>query len=191
MISFQGLQSTGIHRNQALNSVKISARQVAVDHPRSASNKSIMENSPPSLTPQQRAALHAVDRSVSLSAGAGCGKTFVLTERFLAEVSPGSGSAALDEVVAITFTEAAAREMRSRVRARCRERLEAAPPQDRASWQSLVRQLDAARISTIHSFCAQLLRTHAVEAGPRSAVRNARSGGVRSDAVAGGRRLPP
>ena len=68
------------------------------------------------LTEQQQAALAARDRSVSLAAGAGCGKTFVLTERFIAELDPTQAEvAALDELVAITFTDAAAREMRDRV----------------------------------------------------------------------------
>jgi ATP-dependent helicase/nuclease subunit A len=52
-------------------------------------------NDPP-LTEQQRAALDARDRSVSLAAGAGCGKTFVLTERFIAEVDPTGAAEAAD-----------------------------------------------------------------------------------------------
>lgn len=119
------------------------------------------------LTDQQRAALEARDLSVSLSAGAGCGKTFVLTERFLAHVDPTQVEpGGLEELVAITFTDAAAREMRSRIRGRCFERLQAAAsPEEAAAWQRLMRSMDLARISTIHSFCTQLLRTHAVEAG--------------------------
>lgn len=122
----------------------------------------------PELTAEQRAALDAHDRSVSLSAGAGCGKTFVLTERFLSYVDPRqvNPSAELDELVAITFTDAAAREMRQRVRDRCWLRYqEATDASAAAAWQRLIRAMDGARISTIHSFCARLLRTHAVEAG--------------------------
>jgi ATP-dependent helicase/nuclease subunit A len=122
----------------------------------------------PPLTAQQRAALDARDRSVSLAAGAGCGKTFVLTERFIAELDPGAadGVADLDQLVAITFTDAAAREMRDRIRRRCFERLQSAATNDEAAaWQRLMRSMDAARISTIHSFCTTLLRQHAVEAG--------------------------
>jgi ATP-dependent helicase/nuclease subunit A len=131
----------------------------------------------PSLTPQQQAALEARDRSVSLAAGAGCGKTFVLTERFIAELDPTQVQiAALDELVAITFTDAAAREMRDRIRRRCFERMQtAADRQEAAAWQRLMRSIDAARISTIHSFCADLLRTYSVEAGldPQFAVLDA------------------
>lgn len=119
------------------------------------------------LTPQQRAALDARDVSVSLSAGAGCGKTFVLTERFLSHVDPTQvAPASLEELVAITFTDAAAREMRDRIRRRCFERLQSAKDDgEAAAWQRLMRSMDGARISTIHSFCTQLLRGHAVEAG--------------------------
>ncbi|MCA9237444.1 MAG: UvrD-helicase domain-containing protein, partial [Planctomycetales bacterium] len=134
----------------------------------------------PTLTSQQAAALSAHDRSVSLAAGAGCGKTFVLTERFLAHLDPAADAPQLqlDELVAITFTEAAAREMRDRIRQKCRERMQAAPAAARPDWQRLIRELDGARISTIHSFCARLLRRHAVEAGidPQFEVLDAAAG---------------
>lgn len=118
------------------------------------------------LTREQQAALAARDRSVSLSAGAGCGKTFVLTERFLAEVAPDAASANLSEVVAITFTDAAAREMRDRIRRRCFQRMqEAVEPASRQAWRRLMRSIDGARLSTIHSFCTSILRRFAVEAG--------------------------
>ncbi len=127
-----------------------------------------MTTTAPPLTDQQRAALDARDRSVSLAAGAGCGKTFVLTERFIAHVDPAGAveAAAVDELVAITFTDAAAREMRDRIRRRCFQRLQSVrDPAEAAAWQRLMRSMERARISTIHSFCTALLRTHAVEAG--------------------------
>jgi len=122
----------------------------------------------PGLTEQQRRAVSARGVSVALSAGAGCGKTFVLTERFLAQLHAGAqaeaGRSALGQIVAITFTERAAREMRDRIRAACGRRLIEAPESHVAYWLELIRELDTARISTIHSFCGSLLRTHAVEA---------------------------
>jgi len=122
-----------------------------------------------SLTGQQRRAVTARGVSVALSAGAGCGKTFVLTERFLSQLAPGHWPAGerprLSEVIAITFTERAAREMRKRIRAGCRRRLLEAPEREAEHWLGLIRELDSARISTIHSFCRTLLRSHAVEAG--------------------------
>ena len=132
----------------------------------------------PEYTAEQKQAMEARGVSVALSAGAGCGKTFVLTQRFLSQIAPPepvpapgrrkvavAPPADLMSVVAITFTDRAAREMRERVRRTCRERLANCPPAQVEHWQRLVRDVDAARISTIHSFCMQLLRSNAVESG--------------------------
>ncbi len=118
------------------------------------------------FTPQQETAISARDVSVALAAGAGCGKTFVLTERFLACLDPRrpGGPLRLDQLTAITFTERAAREMRERIRKTCLERLKTAAEEDAPHWLRTLRDLDAARISTIHAFCGALLRAHAVEA---------------------------
>jgi ATP-dependent helicase/nuclease subunit A len=119
----------------------------------------------PDFTEQQRKAITA-SVSVALAAGAGCGKTFVLTERFLACLDPLRRGAPirLDQLTAITFTERAAREMRQRIRSACMNRLKSAPEDQAIHWLSMLRDLDSARISTIHSFCGTLLRAHAVEA---------------------------
>jgi ATP-dependent helicase/nuclease subunit A len=127
----------------------------------------------PHFTPQQSAAILTQGVSIALSAGAGCGKTFVLTQRFLAGLDPTNESAAdLHSLVAITFTERAAREMRDRIRAACDERLKSCPGDEVDHWLGVLRGLDSARISTIHSFCTSLLRSQAVEAGidPRFSV---------------------
>ena len=115
------------------------------------------------LTDQQAAAIALRNVSVSLSAGAGCGKTFVLTRRFLSHLEP-SPDVNLSGLVAITFTERAAREMRERIRAACFDRLRACPNEDVSHWLSITREIDSARVSTIHSFCASILRSSAVEA---------------------------
>jgi ATP-dependent helicase/nuclease subunit A len=130
----------------------------------------------PRFTDEQRRAVSTRGVSVSLSAGAGCGKTTVLTERFLSHFEPGQPDAVrpedIGQLVAITFTDRAAREMRDRIRQKCYQRLQAAASEDAAYWVALLRALDHARISTIHSFCAALLRSRAVEAGvdPRFTV---------------------
>ncbi|MGD0900168.1 MAG: UvrD-helicase domain-containing protein, partial [Thermoguttaceae bacterium] len=119
------------------------------------------------LTGQQSRALAARGVSVALSAGAGCGKTLVLTERFLAGLEPDGREdhgPRLEGLTAITFTERAAREMRDRIRTACTRRLLEAPEKEADYWLRTIRELDAARISTIHSFCGSLLRAHAVEA---------------------------
>jgi ATP-dependent helicase/nuclease subunit A len=133
-------------------------------------------NQAPRFTPQQHKAVQTRQVSVSLSAGAGCGKTFVLTERYLSHLDPHDPQSLspdqIGQLVAITFTDRAAREMRDRIRRRCYERLRSADNIDADYWARLLRALDNARISTIHAFCASLLRSRAVEAGldPQFAV---------------------
>ena len=106
------------------------------------------------LTKSQSGAVgHGSGDALAL-AGAGSGKTTVLTERYLALARrPG---ALVRRIAALTFTEKAASEMRERIAAA----FAAAPDlADRA------RDVEFAPISTIHAFCARLLREHAVEAG--------------------------
>ncbi|MEO0529778.1 MAG: UvrD-helicase domain-containing protein [Planctomycetota bacterium] len=121
------------------------------------------------LTLQQRAALETPLGPLTVDAGAGCGKTFVLTERFLSHLDPTTGLETtpieLDELVAITFTDAAAREMRQRIREKCRERLVTAEGEAVGFWRRLLRGLEGARISTIHAFASGLIREHAIELG--------------------------
>src|SRR5262249_55002142 len=90
------------------------------------------------LTDQHRSQLAASDASVALSAGAGCGKTMVLTERFLDALEQ-AGGRPLRALVALTFTEKAARELRRRIRDRCRARLAAGA--DPARWWTILRGL--------------------------------------------------
>src|ERR1700676_901642 len=118
-----------------------------------------------SLTPQQRLAVHTRHTSVVLSSGAGCGKTHVLTERYLSHLR--DDGAEVGQVVAITFTDRAARQMRDRIRKAVEDNLRAAHPTGGAAetWARHLRNLETAPISTIHAFCAALLRQNAVEAG--------------------------
>ncbi len=108
--------------------------------------------------PEQRAAVERRGH-VFVAAGAGTGKTAVLVERVLAQVL---GGTPIDRLLAITFTDRAASELRRRVR----EGLELAGEMERA------RAIDSAWISTIHRFCLRILRANAFDAGldPRFAV---------------------
>lgn len=115
-----------------------------------------------SLTEAQERALAVEGASVALSAGAGCGKTKVLSERFLRHLG-GPEPRALGQIVALTFTEKAARELRERVRAACRLMLEKG--EDVPYWRSILRGLEAAPIGTFHAFCGQILRRFPIEAG--------------------------
>ncbi|MBO0700160.1 MAG: UvrD-helicase domain-containing protein, partial [Zavarzinella sp.] len=112
-------------------------------------------------TPQQRAAIVARGTSVVLSSGAGCGKTFVLTNRYLSHLK--QDGVGVGEIVAITFTDRAAREMRDRIRQAVAVELRAQPGD--SSWANHLRDLESAPIQTIHSFCGDLLRQFAVPAG--------------------------
>ena len=123
-----------------------------------------------SLTEEQLKARDTRDVSIGVSAGAGCGKTHVLTSRFLAHLDPAGTTddepIDLRQLIAITFTDAAAREMRRRIRHACYEKLDdpEIADDDRATWQRLLREIDSARVSTIHSFCTALLRSNAADA---------------------------
>jgi ATP-dependent helicase/nuclease subunit A len=116
----------------------------------------------PRLTAQQARSLEVRGASVALTSGAGCGKTTVLTSRFLASLEAAERQP-LHAMAALTFTEKAARELRQRIRERCREKLKAC--ENVPYWRSVLRALEAAPVGTFHEFCARWLRTHAVEAG--------------------------
>lgn len=144
------------------------------------------------LTDEQLRAVSTRDVSIALSAGAGCGKTFVLVERFLSHLDRSTSDseadvARLGQLIAITFTDAAAREMRERIRGRCYERLDlAASHEVQNRWLRILREIDSARVGTIHSFCATLLRTHAAEAGVNPTFRVLDQGGadvLRTDVI--------
>lgn len=106
------------------------------------------------------------DRNIVVSAGAGSGKTAALVELYL-RVLAGETSlnrpVAVDEIVAITFTEKAAAEMKERVRAGAKKR--AGQGESAATWEQVLRSLPSASISTFHSFCSRILRENPVEAG--------------------------
>ena len=103
----------------------------------------------------------SLGETLFVEAGAGTGKTTALVDRVVALVF---GGTAIERIVAITFTERAAAELRDRVRAG----LEAARkqrPEDAAAIEQALASLDRAQISTIHSFCQGLLYSFAAEAG--------------------------
>lgn len=114
-------------------------------------------------SPEQEPAIRERGRDVVATAGAGTGKTRTLVARYLSLLAEGLP---LRSIVAITFTKKAAREMRNRVREEVRKYLERAAlsTEKRDRWQALYAALDAARIGTIHSLCAEILRAHPAEA---------------------------
>jgi ATP-dependent helicase/nuclease subunit A len=116
------------------------------------------------FTPDQQRAISSYDRNVIVVAGAGSGKTAVLVQRYLALLDA-HPEWPLNALVAITFTEKAAGEMRDRVRQALERRLANASSDDeRRLWASRVSAMDSARIDTFHSLCADILRANAAEA---------------------------
>ncbi|HMH47230.1 MAG TPA: UvrD-helicase domain-containing protein, partial [Solirubrobacteraceae bacterium] len=112
-----------------------------------------LPDEPAALTAEQEQAISRRAEPLLVSAAAGSGKTSVLVERFVRAIredgiAPGS-------ILAITFTERAAGELRARVRARLLERGD----------REAARDTEAAFVGTFHGFCARLLRAHPLAAG--------------------------
>jgi ATP-dependent exoDNAse (exonuclease V) beta subunit len=105
-----------------------------------------------------------LDATLFVEAAAGTGKTTALVERIAALLV--AGRARLEGIVAVTFTDKAAGEMKLRLRAEI-ERARAAAASDtvRARLDAALESLEVAHIETIHSFCADLLHRRPVEAG--------------------------
>lgn len=111
----------------------------------------------PDLTAQQQAAA-ATRGNVLVMAGAGTGKTRTLVERCLQRLLDPREPAGLDQILIVTFTEAAATEARQRIRRRLEEAAAQNPADPRLA--EAVALADAAHIGTLHSFCLTLIREH-------------------------------
>ena len=110
-------------------------------------------------TPGQEKTIKTLDKPLFVAAGAGSGKTFTLTQRIVWALKEGSGAdgkpylSSLDQALIITFTNAAATEIKERVR----EALE------KEGLHSAALQVDDAWISTIHGMCSRILKIHALD----------------------------
>ncbi len=114
------------------------------------------------LTEDQKNALE-IRRHVTLTANAGSGKTFVLTQRFL-EILLNTNTS-LKQIAAITFTDKAAGELYTKISKSILEAsLKAKNKYEYLKYEQLRKQLVSANISTIHSFCTQILREFPIEA---------------------------
>src|SRR3989440_3453983 len=114
------------------------------------------------LKPEQKVAAHTLDRHLSVTAGPGAGKTFVLVERYLEILR--AKKVSVENIVAITFTNRAANEMRQRVRDRIDGLLRESSDPARQTWLRHKRTLEGAVITTIHGLCSRLLHEFPVEA---------------------------
>jgi ATP-dependent exoDNAse (exonuclease V) beta subunit len=110
---------------------------------------------------------HGLDETVFVQAGAGSGKTRALVDRIVRLVI--TGTAGLDAVAAITFTDKAAAELRDRVRRRLDDELDRALARHddvtAGRCRAALAELDSAALGTLHSFAQRLLTEHPVEAG--------------------------
>lgn len=115
------------------------------------------------FTSEQKSAIYSRDKNILVSAGAGSGKTAVLVERILSLITDEENPCDLTELAVVTFTNAAAAEMRGRLARRLSDALSADPGNPRLRRQlSLV---NFARISTVHTLCLRLIKENFTLAG--------------------------
>jgi len=109
--------------------------------------------------------LNDLDATLIVEAAAGTGKTTALIGRIVALIA--AGRSTLDKIVAVTFTDKAAGELKLRLREEIeRKRLDQTTSREAVGFlEAALPQLEQARIGTIHSFCGDLLHEHPVEAG--------------------------
>ena len=108
----------------------------------------------------QREAIERIDCNVAVNAGAGTGKTKVLTERFIHILEFGAleEDKEVESIVAITFTKKATQEMVERIRKELRMNFHRGE-----KWTRFYRDMEKSNISTIHSFCGKILRENPIE----------------------------
>ena len=107
-------------------------------------------------TADQSKAIHTVDKNLLVSAAAGSGKTAVLVERIIQMIL--NGSCDIDNMLVVTFTNAAAAEMRSRINAALSKKMSEGGDTASLERQSIL--LSGASIMTVHAFCQMLLRRY-------------------------------
>jgi ATP-dependent helicase/nuclease subunit A len=115
-------------------------------------------------SPEQIKPILQRGQDIVVTAGAGTGKTRTLVARYLSLLAE---KVPMREIVAITFTKKAAREMRNRIREEVRIYLHSSglDEEDQRYWRDIYESLDSSRISTIHSLATDILRQHPAELG--------------------------
>jgi ATP-dependent helicase/nuclease subunit A len=110
------------------------------------------------LTPQQTEAITSSGKSLLVSAAAGSGKTSVLAQRCVHLICDAKPKCNVNQLLVVTFTEAAALEMKTRIETALRARL--SRQRSNPHLQRQLSLLDHANISTLHGFCARIIRQH-------------------------------
>src|SRR6186997_390987 len=122
-----------------------------------------MTSHAPMSDAQARAIIaQALESTLIVEAAAGTGKTTELVNRIIAVI--GQGLAEMRGIVAVTFTEKAAGELRLRLRQRLEDERRRTSGDEAQRFERAVQTLEEAHVSTIHGFCADLLRERPVEA---------------------------
>lgn len=114
------------------------------------------------FTPEQLAAINTTDKTLLVSAAAGSGKTATLTERIIRTITREENPLDINTVLVVTFTNAAAGELRERIGAAVKRAMEKGGS---ARLERQLRLLPGATICTIDSFCAEILRQNAERVG--------------------------
>src|SRR5690625_2956908 len=110
-------------------------------------------------TPEQEKAIYTAGQDLLVSAAAGSGKTAVLVERIIQKLLNEKEPLNIDSLLVVTFTNAAAQEMRNRVGLALEKALQENPYSHHLKKQLSL--LQRASISTLHSFCMEIVREHA------------------------------
>ena len=109
-------------------------------------------------TQEQQKVIDLRERNILVSAAAGSGKTAVLVERIIQRLTEETAPVDVDRLLIVTFTEAAAAEMKERIGAAIERKLEERPGDARLEQQATL--IHSAPITTIHSFCLSVIRDH-------------------------------
>ena len=109
-------------------------------------------------TNEQQKVIDLRNRNILVSAAAGSGKTAVLVERIIKRLTEDTPPADVDRLLIVTFTEAAAAEMKERIGAAIEKKLEERPGDAHLERQATL--IHSAQITTIHSFCLSVIRDH-------------------------------
>lgn len=129
------------------------------------------------FTEEQKKVINLRDRNILVSAAAGSGKTAVLTERIVSMITDAKKPVDIDRLLVVTFTNAAAAEMRERIRLAVEKRIDEQPENEFLQKQATL--IHNAQITTIDSFCLFIIRNHFNEIGLDPAFRIADDGEIR------------
>lgn len=109
-------------------------------------------------TEEQQKVIDLRKRNILVSAAAGSGKTAVLVERIIAMLTDAEDPVSVDSLLIVTFTEAAAAEMKERIRDAIEKKISEDGENEHLKTQATL--IHSAQITTIHSFCLSVIRDH-------------------------------